>query len=572
MRISLAFRRGVRGSTATLFLAASILCAQSQSNSSSSGTNSTSSTGEVHSVQAAAPQATPTAIDPSGPATSIASSETMFDVMAALNACGYDQGLAESDPLRQKVRDDIDQSLLKSEAARTSRDRMCGYIHQHSMNSEDLTVASFISLALFLTPPPELKPSAPKKDLPPDAGTLLDFPGYLRDFASTAQLHVIWVINRDAYEAEVAKAHTALNQMLVQTDLYLKQPPPTYGSRRFLVIVEPLIAPGETNARVYGGDYIVVESVVNGKIDLKPVKHTYLRFILEPLIYARSTSIDALTPILELVQPSPLAYQYKSDILSLVTECMIRAIEAHTMDTGVPVYKIPAHIDRSQLAAVNSAENAYERKVRDARHNAVRSDMEQGFILTQYFYNHLRSFPDNQTTLQEIVGEMIYGMNVDVEKHRVQDIVFAAKSDEGTTEAPPKTLAMLDDGEKKLLAGDVNGAMAAAQQVLAAHGEGQGRAEFLLARAEIMSGHASAARQDFETAAKTAHDLRTIAWSHIYLGRLDDLQGNRDAAIAQYQAAMQSRDGKPDTRQAAESGLKAPFAPPHASQQESDGH
>ena len=64
-------------------------------------------------MQAAAPQATPTAIDPSGPATSIASSETMFDVMAALNACGYDQGLAESDPLRQKVRDDIDQSLLK---------------------------------------------------------------------------------------------------------------------------------------------------------------------------------------------------------------------------------------------------------------------------------------------------------------------------------------------------------------------------------------------------------------------------------------------------------------------------
>lgn len=555
------------------FLAASLLLAQAQTQtpSSSTGTTSTSSTGEVHSVSTPAPQATPTAIDPTGPATSIEVSETLFDVMAALNACGYDQGLAESDPLRQKVRDDIDQSLLKSEAARASRDRLCGYIRQHSMNSEDLTVASFISLALFLTPPPALAPSAPKADLPPDAGTLLDFPAYLRDFAKTAQLHVIWVINHDAYDAEVAKAHVALNQMLVQTDLYLKQPPPTYGNRRFLVIIEPLIAPGETNARVYGGDYIVVESTVNGKIDLKPVKHTYLRFILEPLIYARSTSIDALTPILELVQPSPLAYQYKSDILSLVTECMIRAIEAHTMDTGVPVYKIPAHIDRSQLAAVNSAENVYERKVADVRRNAVHSDMEQGFILTQYFYNHLRSFPQNQTTLQEIVGEMIYGMNVDVEKHRVQDIVFAAKTDQATIQTPPKTLAMLDDGEKKLLAGDMNGAMAAAQQVLAAHGDGQGRAEFLLARAEIMSGHANTAQQDFQKAANISHDLRTVAWSHIYLGRLDDLQGDRNAAIAEYQAAMKSRDGKPDTLQAAESGLKAPFAPPHASQQESDG-
>jgi hypothetical protein len=39
----------------------------------------------------------------------------------------------------------------------------------------------------------------------------------------------------------------------------------------------------------------------------------------------------------------------------------------------------------------------------------------------------------------------------------------------------------------------------------------------------------------------------------------------------EYKAAMQSRDGRQDTSQAAEAGLKAPFAPPQAAQQGSHG-
>ena len=35
-----------------------------------------------------------------------------------------------------------------------------------------------------------------------------------------------------------------------------------------------------------------------------------------------------------------------------------------------------------------------------------------------------------------------------------------------------------------------------------------------------------------------------------------------DLAVAEYQAALQVRDGRPDTREAAESGLKKPFALP----------
>ncbi len=543
---------------------------QSSTSSSSPGAAPSDGSLNLQTQSTSNSQKAPAVIDPTGPATSLETSESLFDVMAALNTCGYNEGLSISDPVRQQVRDDIDRALEQSEEARGSRDRLCGFIRTHTMSSNKLNLAAYISLALFLTPPPGLTPNVAPSDLPPDAAPLVDLPPYIRDFSQAVGLHLIWALHRPEYEAEVTKAHVALADMLVQTDLYLKQPPASYGPRRFLVILEPLIAPGEVNARVYGGDYIVVESPVNGHIDLKPVKHTYLRFVLEPLIYARSTSIDKLTPILEIVQPSPLPYEFKSDILSLVTECMIRAIEAHTMDTGVPVYKIPAHFDRNQAAAIDSQENAYERKVEAVRRATVQSDMVQGFILTKYLYEQFHDFENRPTTLQEAVGEMIYGMNVDIEKRRVQDIEFASHTDQDVTEPVAPQSAMLDEGEKKLIAGDVAGAATLAQQALAAHTGNPGRAQFLLARADIMSGKMEAAQQAFTEAAKVSHNLRTIAWSHIYLGRLADLQGDRTTAVTEYQAAMKTRDGKPDTKQAAESGLKAPFAPPQAAQRESN--
>ncbi len=57
-------------------------------------------------------------------------------------------------------------------------------------------------------------------------------------------------------------------------------------------------------------------------------------------------------------------------------------------------------------------------------------------------------------------------------------------------------------------------------------------------------------------------DPRTLAWSHIYLGRLYDVQPDREHAMAEYAQALAHRDARPDTRQAAEAGLTKPFALP----------
>jgi hypothetical protein len=52
-----------------------------------------------------------------------------------------------------------------------------------------------------------------------------------------------------------------------------------------------------------------------------------------------------------------------------------------------------------------------------------------------------------------------------------------------------------------------------------------------------------------------------LAWSHIYLGRILDIQEEREAALAEYRAALAAGDTAADTKAAAEKGLSAPYQP-----------
>jgi hypothetical protein len=62
---------------------------------------------------------------------------------------------------------------------------------------------------------------------------------------------------------------------------------------------------------------------------------------------------------------------------------------------------------------------------------------------------------------------------------------------------------------------------------------------------------------------QSVHDPRVLAWSHIYLGRIFDIQQNREAAVAEYQAALAAGDVQPDTKVAAQRGLETPYQPQH---------
>ena len=115
----------------------------SPSTSSSSHQSSSSSSSAIQQEKA------PTfLIDPAGPTISLVSSEPVFFMAAALNVCGYDEGLEDSAPVRKRVREDVDQALARSEDARAKRDKVCLFIAQHRMTGSEKDISQYISLAL----------------------------------------------------------------------------------------------------------------------------------------------------------------------------------------------------------------------------------------------------------------------------------------------------------------------------------------------------------------------------------------------------------------------------------------
>ena len=492
---------------------------------------------------------------------------------ATLNSCGYDEGLQESDPIRQKIRNEINQALTTSEDARDKRDRVCLYIAQHRMTGTVKDVSQYISLALYLTPPPELETSVELPEMPPDSTQVVEILPLLRDFAKAVDLNGIWLTNHHTYDEDVNHLHDGLTRMILATNYYLKMPASTYDGRRFLVVVEPQLNPRTINARVYGADFIDVVSPTKavagadsaGTIRMSDIRHTYLHYLIEPLLYQRSSAMDRFLPILKEVREAPLEYRYRSDIVDLTIECLIKAVEARTMETGIPAYVAPKNEQRSDFERVEIERNAVNARMEQVRVARVRHEMAQGYVLTAYFYQQLLQFEKDPASLKDTIGELVYSMDVDNEQHRARAVTFDAQADDYVLRrSVPRKLSGLDLAEARLAAGDyaTAGAMARQSLTIASTDEAsdKGRAEFILARAAILTGHPEEALDGFEKASVTAKETRIQAWSHIYLGRMMDLDCKRSEAVSQYNQALAVRDGQQDTRIAAERGVRTAYA------------
>jgi len=158
-------------------------------------------------------------------------------------------------------------------------------------------------------------------------------------------------------------------------------------------------------------------------------------------------------------------------------------------------------------------------------------------------------------------------MDVDQQVHRARQIEFDKESDgEVLGRSKPRKLSGLDLAETKLVSGDAASAGALARQALADKSDSLdavangARANFILARIAIMNRNPEEAIDRFQKALATSKDQRILAWSHIYLGRMLDLDCKRDEAVSEYKLALTVRDGQQDTRLAAERGVKAAYA------------
>jgi hypothetical protein len=509
-------------------------------------------------------------IERGGAAVTLETNEPLFQLAAGLNACGYDADLDKSAPVRAKVRADMNAALADSEEARVSRDKLCAYITLHHQNDTGLDIGQYVSLALYLSPPPELTPNISELDLPPQANAVINVLPLLRDFAERVDLHFIWLRHRAEYEALTARVHDPMVQMILNTNVFLHQPVSVYDGRRFLVLLEPMLSPNLTNARVYGSDYIIVMSPSNSTdvpVSMAQIRHIYLHYIVEPEVYSRGTAMERIQPLLRGVQDAPLEFFYKSDVVALISECLIKAIEARLYEPDMPRPKKPSAVKaRSDFEQYDAEMVVYQRQTVVGQQRLVLSDEEHGWVLTQYFFDGLGKMMANGDGLRDEIAPMIYGMDVEHERKLAMQIQWATDTqyDPLGRAHQPRKIEGMDLAELDLMQGKTGDAQDLAEHALADPNADHARATYVLARIELMQGDPEKSMAGFEQTLALSKDPRTMAWSHIYLGRLYDIQNppDRAKAVAEYKAALTVRDGRPDTRQAAEAGLAKPFALP----------
>jgi tetratricopeptide (TPR) repeat protein len=470
---------------------------------------------------------------------SLDTSESLFAVLTAINACGFDTGLDSSLPVRTAVRNEAAKNIQSSPDGPEVTQNMCHLYDDHKMADPTRTLAEFVSLALYLNPPPALSLKAKEGDIPPDATAVEGILPALQKYAELAGLHSIWLRHQLEYERLTAMYHAPVSKMMFDTGVYLKLPSSEYLGRGFTVLLDPMGAPGETNARNYGSDYYVV--VTPGRttgFKMEQIRHTYLHYLIDPLDLKYPEEMKRLQPLLASVKTSPMDASFRHDTSLLVTECLIRAVEARLTGSG--------------------------KGVEPQRQQAVEEAEEQGYILTGYFYNALQQFEKDPAGLKTAFEDMLAKIDVHREQKAAAEIRFAAKADpEVLRLSEPQNPRLLQSASLRLSVGDTEGAQKLAQEALNEKSEDAGQALFIMAEAATMNRDMPNARKYFQQALQVAHEPKVVAWSHIYLGRISDLQDDRNAALDHYRAALSAGAYLPEAKAAAERGIQQPYEPPN---------
>ena len=487
----------------------------------------------------AAPRATAPAPTPTSKV-NLDVSETLFTFGAGLSACGFGQTPGQegqgSDPLRAQIRAELQATVEGSESLAAFTNSMCQFYRDHQTGDAGRDYAQYVSLALFVDGPPSFKAKMREAELPPDAIYVVGFLPLVAEFYQKAKLHDLWLKQRQAYNDQIEHYTGAVAKMVFETDIYLKLALSGYLGREFTVYLEPLGAQGQANARNYGDNYYVVLTPSGNALQIDQIRHTYLHYVLDPMALKRGGTIQRLAPLLQVVKTAPMDDSFKGDMGLLLTESLIRAIEIRT------------------------------RKASEAEQkSAVLASMQEGYILTEYFSEALVAFEKDPAGLRDTYPEMLSAIDLGKEARRAENVQFAAQASPELVVGVRQRLALTQPtlrlAEQKLSSGDISGAQKLAQKALDEKKEDTGYALFILARASSMSRDMEGARSYFERTLEVSKEQKLLAWSHIYLGRIYDLQEDRDSAVEQYKAALNAGDPSPEVRSAAEKGLQKAYEP-----------
>lgn len=479
---------------------------------------------------------------------SVEASPQIFATMCALDAAGFDADestLAEM-PARLALRGD----LLKMQG--TATDAVRQFYRDHAFANSADTLSRYITFALTVGPPPGFEYETDRELLPPDVLSIEEFQGLLPAFYREAHLDVRWAEIQPEYQPAIARYRTSVRHIVTVANAYLREVARPSTGRTFTVYVEPLVGT-RTNFRNFGDRYaIVVGTDADARAD--SIQHAYLHFMLDPLVIRYRPAVDARRALLDAAGRAPrLPVEYRDDFVSFTDECLIKAVELRLR-----------HLPPDRLEA------------------ALQNADASGFILVRPFVTQLQKFEKDEPAMSYYFPDLIAGIEVDAEQKRLKNFAFAPAEDAPASDEhgavrmtqPSELERWLAEGDRDIASKDASAAAATFETVLAKYPD-EPRGLYGLAIASVLSGNAERARALFEKLVSLQSsgtpdsqgsaqriDPGIIAWSHVYLGRIHDLEDERDLAVNEYRAAL-SVNGAPEAaRAAAQSGVETAYKPP----------
>src|ERR1700682_1479474 len=470
-------------------------------------------------------------------------SEAMFTTMCALLASGFEANVSAENwqPLRAQLRERMQHQ--EGPAVDAVRD----FYRQHQLQDPGATLSRYLWFGLVAGPAPRFQATLRREELPPEVLALEGFSEILSNYYQEQKIGELWRQMQPTYNREIERLHDAVSQIVFVTTGYLREILSPASPRTFTIIVEPLVG-RITNVRNFGDHYAIVLSG-SDLIPTDVVRHAFLHFLLDPLPLRYTHVVAAKRPLFEKAAIAPrLAPDLKEDFPSYFAECTVRAVEL----------KLKRMSPGEREAALERADAA-------------------GYVLVRPLFDHLPGFEKSEPPMAQYFPELVRAIDTSAEAKRLATVKFAAgeaikiaedpaseevarsrKAQPTTVPNDADVIAALTEGERRIAEKNPRAAEAAFQKVLAKYPE-QARAWYGLGLVALIDHDGARAKQVFGRLTAGEHaatqDPMVLAWSHIYLARIYDDEGQAEQAKTEYQAALTVPGGPDQAREAANKAL-----------------
>lgn len=474
-------------------------------------------------------------------------SEAMFTTMCALHAAGFEEEVSAAGwhPLRARLRE-----ILRQQQG-PAVDAIRNFYRMHVLLDPAATLSRYIWFGLVSGPAPDFKPVLRHDELPPDVIALEGFGELLAAYYREQNIGDLWRQVQPAYQKEIERLHEGVTQVVFVSLGYLREMTVPSETHTFRIVVEPLVG-RITNVRNYTEHYAIVLSGT-AELPVDVVRHAFLHYLLDPLPLRYPRVVAAKYSLLAAAgKAARLPADLKEDPGAWFAECLVRAVEL-------------------KLKRISPGE----------REAAMDLDDASGYVLVRPIFKALANFEKSEPSMSLFFPEMVRAIDAGAEAKRIEALKFLPAEETAREQNPeqqevtrisrlraitvpstvpndPEAIAALTEGERRIAEKNARAAESSFQKVLAKYPD-QPRAWYGLGLVAMMERDGRRAEQVFTRLVKGEHaasgDPLVLAWAHVYLGRLHEINGRPEAAKQEYESALAVPNGPEEALGAARRGL-----------------